>query len=109
MTVNENVKSVMKNAVAMYLGKSNVLVHGEKSYISDDRSIVPYEDGERIMIPLRFFAENIGARTDGGTVRLGDESFTVETENGFADVRMLCKLFGKSLHIEPNGIIIYSD
>ncbi len=107
--IHMDIKKIMKNAVAMYVGKSNVLLHGVKSYISDDRSVVPYEDGEKIMVPVRFFAESIGAEISGGRITDGNRSFAVENENGYADVRALCNAFGKSLHLEKNGIIIYSD
>lgn len=105
--IHMDVKKVMKNAVAMYLGKSNVLLHGEKSYISDDRSIVPYEDGGKVMIPVRFFAESIGAAVQDGKITKDGSSFEFESE--YADAGKLCNAFGKSLHVEQNGIIIYSD
>ena len=47
-------KKLMKNAVALYVGKSSILFKGEKSYISEDKSICPYMLGEEIMIPVDF-------------------------------------------------------
>lgn len=106
--IHMDVKKIMKNAVAMYLGKSNVLLNGEKSYISDDRSIVPYEKDGKIMIPLSFFAKSIGAEENNGVCEKDGVSVAAE-ENGYADAEKLCDAFGKVLHIEQNGIIIYSD
>ena len=107
--IHMDYKKIMKDAVAMYIGKSNVLLHGTKSYISDDRSIVPYETADgKTMIPAKFFAESIGASYSSGTVSKGGVSFG-DTENGYADAAQICSAFGKTLHVEPNGIIIYSD
>ena len=102
-------ESVMKNAVAMYIGKSNVLLHGRKSYISDDRTVVPYENNGKIMIPVRFFAESIGADIVNGKIVGDNASYVLENGEEYADLAVLCSVFGKKLHTEKNGIIVYSD
>lgn len=130
-----DVKDIMENAVAMYVGKSNVLVKGEKTYINEDKTIVPFKENGTIMLPAAFFAETTGASSsvNGNSllIETGDRKIvfnggsTLYAENGtnkllktktemrngvlFASATDLCNVFSKHLHVEENGIVIYSS
>ena len=131
-----SVETVMKDAVAMYAGKSNVLINGVKSYISPDKSLKPFETDGKYFVPIGFFGKSIGAdvtysaEENTSKVVLGDKSaifnltdktavingesagsdiFTVNNGSVYASVEVLCSAFGKYLHTEDNGIIIYSS
>lgn len=57
-----DVSAVMKEAVALYVGKPVSLVKDTVGYIDADRSITPfYGEGENVMLPAKFFAQSIGA------------------------------------------------
>ena len=101
-----------KGSTALYLNKRNVLVNGKKAKIS----AVPLKCGDKIMLPAKFFAESIGAEfiADGGKALMkkdGREICITENIGGtyYEDANKLCNTFGKYLHTEDNGIIIYSD
>ena len=51
---------IVNDAVVLYLNKPNALVNGVKTYISEDRNVVPYREGATIYIPVRFVGEGIG-------------------------------------------------
>ena len=131
-----SVETVMKDAVAMYAGKSNVLINGVKSYISPDKSLKPFETDGKYFVPIGFFGKSIGAdvtysaEENTSKVVLGDKRaifnltdktavingesagsdiFTVNNGSVYASVEVLCSAFGKYLHTEDNGIIIYSS
>lgn len=98
-------KELMKNAVAVYIGKNSVLLHGEKAYMSDDSKVCPYEKGDMHMIPLDFFLKTVGKETDKPSLETVDEKDGVS----FASLEELCRVYNKFLHIEINGLMIYSD
>lgn len=133
-----DVKEIMADSTAMYVGKSNVLLHGEKAYMSDDRSIKPYIADDTYMIPVRYFANSIGAEINWNNENKTTDIFcnnksitlcldsTSYLDNGsekalshnaeigsggvlYAPAKALCEAFGKQLHTEENGVIIYSD
>ena len=111
-------EDVMKNSVVLYLNKGNVLLYGEKSYISDNREITPYKDGEDIYIPVEFFAKSIGAditsnQNNNATVKLDKISAKIATkasDNGvaYAKINELCSAFSYNLSIQDNGLVAYS-
>lgn len=134
-TSPENIEFLMKDAVAMYLNKSNVLLHGKKAYISQNKLIAPIEKNESVMIPADYFAESIGAeysydgitakisgsdatysvkpgkeyyKTNNDTKRASEKAF-LKNDKIFVPINDACRVFGKYLHIESNGLIIYSD
>lgn len=133
-----DVKSIMKDAVAMYEGKSNTLLHGLKDYMSDDKAIMPYSIDGTYMVPVRYFSESIGgevtwiAESRSVKITCGEKEVMFKANsneascNGeaiqleqpvqyggggslYASVSDLCRLFDKFLHTEINGVIIYSD
>lgn len=135
--VNIDTESVMKNASALYIGKSNALKNGKKVYTSAEKNIIPYEKNGKYMVPVRFFADSIGAEinyneSDDTThisyndkeIVLGIGSKTcslngAETELSvpceigggdalYAPADDLCSMTGLFLHTEENGVIIYS-
>ena len=119
-------KNMMRDAVALYLRKNNVLLHGEKSCLDQDRRVVPFEKDEEIMIPAAFFLESIKEKcsaavtaTENTAAEQETELFQLLTEKGiaveagpggrlYAPVSELCRTYHQYLHIEKNGIIIYS-
>ena len=108
----------MNNSVVLYLNKGNVLLYGEKSYISDDREITPYQKGDDIYIPVEFFAQSINgevsaSNNSSATVKVGKNSTKVnieKNENGvaYASVNELCSALGYYLCIQDNGLFAYS-
>ena len=107
----------MENAVVLYLNKSNVLVNGKKSYISEDRVVMPYEAEGVVYLPVEFFAKSIGAdvsfNDDKAILTLGNrlESFSVVLGVGdtyYAKANELCEVFSYKLYVDKNGIIAYS-
>lgn len=100
-----------KKLVAMYVGKSNVLVYGDKKYLSSDRKVMPYEKGSIRMIPIRFFVETVGGEAvwDVAEIKLSAEVEKGPGEILYAPVQDLCRIFSKYCHEEINGLIIFSD
>ncbi|MBE7049733.1 MAG: hypothetical protein E7394_03060 [Ruminococcaceae bacterium] len=98
-------RELMKNAVAAYAGKNSVLLHGEKSYISEDSKVCPYEKDSLHMIPLDFFLKTIGKENERTSFETSEEKDGVL----YASLEELCKIYGKFLHTEINGLMIYSD
>ncbi len=111
------VSSLTDCSVAVYVGKSNVLIKGEKSYISEDRSVFPFEENGITYVPVDFFADSIGAFVKSNAeetdlVYNGKQSeIAAVTRNGirYADLKVLCKATGKYLTDYQNGLLIYSD
>ena len=108
--VKPQIKQLMKDAVALYVNKPNVLLFGEKTYIDDNRAIVPYQKGNSIMVPVQFFAKTVGC--EDSLANLSEEADTkVERKGGeivYAPIAELCRICGWYLHTEKNGIVIYS-
>ena len=116
----EELQSVMKNSVAMYLNKSNVLLYGKKGYISEKRTITPKKVNSSVIVPIEFFCESIGAKieydSDGQRCKIRKNNKQIDISNTYtfenciyAPISILCTEFEKYLYIEENGIIIYSD
>lgn len=132
-----NVKRLMGDKVALYMRKPNALVYGEKTYITPERDTAPvYRGEENPMLPLRFFAETIGAEVgynstnNAVTVKKGDKTLefvigkqsfivngvsvalAVPTENiggkAFAPANELCDAFGINLFYDEGDLLIYS-
>ena len=100
-------KNTMRNAVALYLRKNNVLLHGVKSCLDENKLVVPFEKNGRIMIPVAFFLKSIGEQTE----LLPEKEIAAEPGPGgclYAPISELCRIYQQYLHIENNGIIIYS-
>ena len=112
-------EKAMNNSVVLYLNKGNVLVYGEKSYISDNRNVTPYKEGDEIYIPVEFFAKSINGEISSSnqataTVKVGKKTAKVSTatdKNGvaYAPVKELCSALGYYLSIQDNGLFAYSD
>lgn len=58
----EELKLKMKNALGMYMDKPNAMVKGEKTYITPDRKVKPYFEGETPMVPVEFFVSSLGIK-----------------------------------------------
>lgn len=108
---------LVDKTVVMYLNKSNVLVYGVKKYMSDDRQVMPYKDGDVILMPVEFFAGTLSGKVEGDGDRVivsvkdvSKEFDTVEGKGGarYADISELCREFKLNLHVERNGIVAYS-
>ena len=83
-------KKLMKNAVAVYVGKNSILFMGEKSCISEDKSICPYISGEEIMIPVDFFLTSIGKTEEKETsVKITEKKNSVI----YGSLRELCLIY----------------
>ena len=54
-------EKAMKNSVVMYVNKPNVLLYGQKDYVSQSRDVTPYKTDDGIFIPVEFFAKTINA------------------------------------------------
>ena len=116
MVTDTEMIEFMKNAVALYLNKNSALLHGVKSEISTDKNIVPIKCNDEILIPAEFFAKSINAEfkmtEKVAEIIYEKKIFSLnKLYSGvfYASVKELCDFFGKHLHIEDNGIIIYSD
>lgn len=136
MEVKAQIKQLMKDAVALYVNKPNALLFGEKTYIDEDKILVPYQKGNSIMVPVHFFAKTVGCeenvftllkeagikaekraeaekcRIAGAVAEAEMEADTkVEVKAGerlYAPIAELCRICGWYLHTEKNGIVIYS-
>ncbi len=104
----------LDGCTALYVNKANALVNGRKVRIKN----APIMRDETIMLPADFFAGSIGVEMidKNGFVELrsGEKTMELGDENKIDGVYYVsalesCKLFGKHLHTENNGIIIYSD
>ena len=112
-------KNAMKNAVVMYLNKSNVLIYGEKDYISENRDITPYKTDDGIFVPVDFFAKTINAtvtdiKKNKACITLGKVSVKINThtdQNGvvYAEINKLCSALSYNLSIQDNGLVAYSS
>ncbi len=98
-----------KKLVAMYVGKSNVLVFGEKKYLSADRKVMPYEKGRIKMIPISFFVETFGGNANDVEIKLCAEVEKGPGDIWYASVQDLCRIFFKYCHEEINGLILVSN
>lgn len=110
-------EEVKNNAVVLYLNKSNVLVYGEKQYISDDHAVMPYRDHGSVMLPVAFFADTISAQVSmqgaEASLQKGDVTATFATVTGpgnaqYAKAEELCTAFSYYWHEETNGVVAYS-
>jgi len=111
-------EKAVKKSVILYLNKGNILLYGEKSYISDNRDITPYKNGNDIYLPVDFFAGSIDAavsEASDGKIKItaGKKSteFAVENGNGeaiYAKASELCDAFSYNWYADKNGIIAYS-
>ncbi len=91
--------------VAAYVGKSNLLIWGEKRYASKGKDVKPYISGDTVMFPCEIFAESIGVASDGCA------AFATERDSlgrAYAPIETLCSAFNLYLHTEINGLMIYS-
>lgn len=100
--IAEQADALMKDSVAVYLNKSNALVNGNKTYISEDKSVMPYKREGKVMLPVGFFLNSV-CETNKHAVNSEIGPGGVE----YAAAEELCSLYGKFLHIEDNGLIIY--
>lgn len=99
-------RELMKNAVAVYVGKNSIFLRGKKSCISRDKNICPYMHGEEIMIPVGFFLESIGESDEKApSLKIREEKNSVL----YGSVKELCQIYKRFLHTEVNGLVIYSD
>lgn len=132
---DNDVSKAMADSVGMFMNKPNAYVHGRKTYISENRNIVPVWINGQAMIPVRFFGESIGGKvqwngadssvtlTYGDTeikMTAGAEEFTV---NGgkialpeavcmiggtmFAPIYELCDVFELSLLCNEAGMVVF--
>ncbi len=133
----ELAKSIMASSVGLYVNKPNAYVRGRVTYITENRDVTPVYVGEETMIPLRFFAESIGASIEwigaenksvlkkGNTLveaKIGDNRLIVN-QNAmgtkapvsniggctFVPVAEICDAFDISLFYDEAGLIIYSE
>ena len=109
----------LDHAVALYMRKPNALVHNRKTYISPERDVVPVYRAGRPMLPVRFFAESIGARVEGAsgqtqmTLKKGEceialTSFEQIGSEIYAEAEELCEAFGLYLFYDEADLLIYA-
>lgn len=130
-----SIEFLMKDSVAMYVGKSNILLHGKKGYISENREITPIEIAGTKMIPADFFADSTGASYlfADNNVKLSKGNYSYSTQVGgnyyennnvkirvrqtafldnnvvYIPINDICDAFNMYLHTEDNGIIVYGN
>lgn len=131
----EEITAVTQKAVCMFLGKPSALVNGVKKYITEDKGVYPQELDSAVMIPVRFFAESVGAQLTTGadntlTVTYKDKSVVMtfgDTQmsvggsvtqmqapltnisgTGYAPCSDLCSALGINLFLD-GGLIICSE
>lgn len=134
---NELVKTTMDDAVGLYMNKPNAYIDGVKTYITPARNVAPvYQNGEA-MLPIRFFADSIGASVEWigaeNKIVLKKDNIVAETKIGeaellvngnkmglpqsifqingtsFAPAAELCEAFGINLFYDEAGLMIYSE
>ena len=103
--IKPQIAELMKDAVALYVNKPNALLFGRKTYIAENKEIVPYKKENDIMVPVDFFAKTVGF--DGIEMM---SNLSEDAGNGilYAPIAELCRICGWYLHVEKNGIVIYS-
>lgn len=132
-----DVSKVMSESVGMFINKPNAYVHGKKTYVSQNRSVVPFWKNEQAMVPIRFFGESIGGKVEwnesdssvtltyGGTqIKMfpGSKQFTANGNEMalaeavcmidgivFAPVYELCDVFDLPLLCDESGMIVYGS
>lgn len=106
----------LSQAVALYMDKPNVLIRGEKTYIEAQRVASPFRYENEDFVPVKFFAESIGAvcNADNGSILIEYENKKyvfneiICRENIiYAPIRELCSRLGLHLFLEYD-LIIYS-
>lgn len=132
----EIIASRIANSIVLLEGSSGAIVRGEKTVIdSADSSVVPFQSGNRVYVPLRFLAESLGATvtwdndtqtatvsyagtemkvdTLGQTITVGEtvQSATVfmRGDRVIVPVRLISEMLGKQVYWHTKGLIIVGD
>ena len=131
---DETVSKTMADSIGMFMNKPNAYVRGKKTYISDNRNVVPVWKNGQAMIPVRFFSDSIGAKVlwnqSDDSVTLGKSETAVSlipgaaemTVNGkkvalaeaaytadgtmYAPIYELCDAFDMPLFCDESGMVI---
>lgn len=129
-------KNLEKDAIALVVGKPGAYVNWERKLIDENNyNLVPFIENDTTYVPLRFFAESLGAEVDfdgesaivnyngaemkikaGSTdILLNGETFELpapvkNVDNRiFVPLRACNELFGKKVLWNESGLIIISD
>lgn len=114
------VNDILRDAVVLSIGHSNVLVKGTAAAVdSANTSVVPYIRDGRTMVPLKFIADKFGASIGvdakklEATVAYNNQTTTmadVEIRNGrtFVPLRAVMEIFKKQIYYYQ-GLIIITD
>ena len=127
-------KYLEKGATAFVVGKPGAYVNWKRTLIDKENiEVVPFIVDEKTYVPLRFFAENIGANVDfdgeyaiisydgteikvntagiyvnGETIE-SEETALIRNDRMYIPIRTCGELFGKNVLWKENGLIIISD
>lgn len=129
-------KNLGRDAIAVSVGKPGAYVNWERKMIDENNyNLTPFIEGDHTYIPIRFFAESLGAEVDfdgeaaivnyngaemkikaGSTdILLNGESFELPApvkivdDRIFVPLRACNELFGKKVLWHESGLIIISD
>lgn len=94
-----------QNAIIMTVGSPRAMVNGKLARIDEDNiSVVPFIDGDRTYVPLRFLSESLGAGVDfqDGVITVSDASVNLELKLGSTEA----KKNGQSINLDKAPVVI---
>lgn len=135
--ITPKLEAALDNSVSLKIGSPKAQVGLTPAYIDEaNTAVVPWISEDHLTyVPLRFIAENIGAKVDWNevtsvaTVTLGSNILTVHTNNGeiifddaklegvvrvnndrsYVPLRIISEAFGKSVSWYEQGLIIIGN
>lgn len=126
-------KALEESSAAFVIGKPGAFVNYERKLIDTNPETTPFIENDSAYVPLRFFAESIGAEVEydgeNAVIEFESQKMTIgengievdgaklETENGvierngrmYVPIRACGEMFGKEILWRDCGLIIISD
>ncbi len=128
---------VLQDVTAMYMNKTNVMVKNQKGHISENKAITPVWQNEVAMVPLRFFAQSLGAKLEweqttltaeisygenhlrfmvgenyallNGAEQALQQPVTMRNDSTYIPLKDVCSMLGLYCFSDESGLILYGE
>ncbi|WP_051585773.1 stalk domain-containing protein [Caldanaerobius polysaccharolyticus] len=99
-TVPDNIKSAIQGVILLHIDSPDAFVKGTKTKIDSKGVIKPFIKNNRVMLPLRFIAENLGAK-----VIYDNMTGTITLE--FGNCKVIMKANDSTMIVNDNKVQLY--